>query len=31
MDDEVYRDAANPPDRVPTLFARFLVDPVRFQ
>ena len=31
MDHDVYCGAANPPDRVPALFARFLVDPVFFQ
>jgi hypothetical protein len=31
VDHDVYCGTANPPDRVPALFARFLVDPIFFQ
>ena len=31
MDHDVYCGTANPPDRVPALFARFLVGPDFFQ
>ena len=31
MDHDVYCGAADPPDRLPPLLARFLIDPVLFQ
>jgi hypothetical protein len=31
VDHDVYCATANPPDRVPALLARFLIDPVFFQ